>query len=193
MIRDYSVIGGETLTIRRTNPRTPGFIYMLVVFGIGFPAMYFVTPAMRSFPWFFFVAMLLVITLNLRVWGLLTTITIGPEGVRFKSPLKERLYPWAEIKGAGMYVRNGRSFRVLNRNKFDETFYVRMKYVWFSLRDWIQPSVFTFPGETYCDFEFNKDAWELFNKYLVGNPDPNKLPGFDRYVMGESQRNHWMH
>lgn len=187
-MRDYSVISGETLTIRRTNPKTIAFIYLAIVFGVAFPVMFFVAPGMRHLPWFFLVMVAVVTALNMRLWGLLTTITIGPEGVRFKSLLKERLYPWREIKAAGMYTQTGNRQAVLQRHQFNETFYLRLKYVWFSLDEWKQPSVFTFPGERYCDFEFRQDAWELFNKYLIGNPDPEKLPGFDRFVVGEPDR-----
>src|ERR1044072_3535248 len=106
-MRYYSAVSHETLTIRRTNPRTPLFIYITCVFLVGFPVMYFAAPGMRNLPMFFLVAVGVITALNLRLWGLLTKITIGPEGVLYKSPRKEMLYPWAEIRTAGMYVQSG--------------------------------------------------------------------------------------
>ena len=130
---------------------------------------------------------LAVMFLYLRVWGLLTTITIGPEGVRFKSPTAEYLYPWREIKAAGMYVQRN-NIQVLQRHEFNRNSFLELKYVWFTFDVYKQPGYFASPDARYCDFEFRKDAWELFNKYLVGNPDPNKLPGFTPVVMGEPQQ-----
>ena len=187
-MQDYSVISGETLTIRRTNPRTLIFIYLLVVFVIAFPLMYLFAPGMRNLPWFFFVAIAAAVFFNMRIWGLLTKITIGPDGVRYRSLMNEYLYPWREIKSAGIYTQTKNSKQVLDRKEFNETYHLRLKYVWFSIFEGGTPGVFVLPGKNYCDFEFDEKAWTLFNKYLVGNADPTKLPGFDPLKMGEPQR-----
>lgn len=111
----------------------------------------------------------------MRVWGLLTTVTFAAEGVTFRSPLNTYFYPWSGIKVAGMYLKYGKSFTVLRKEQFSKRYFMRVKYVWFSLEEGKQPSGFSLPSDIYCDFEFRKEAWEQFNKYLIGVADPSKL------------------
>ncbi len=143
---------------------------------------------MRNLPWFFLIMVAAITILNLRVWGLLTLITIGQDGVLYKSPITERLYPWSEIRTAGMYLKYGNRVHVLDRHLYNEKYFVKLKYVWFSRNPAGAPSVFTFPGEDYCDFEFNKNAWELFNRYLIGIDDPNNLQSSSKLRAQESER-----
>lgn len=166
MSRDYSVLSGETITVRRTNWKTPSFIYVALVFGVAFPIVFVTLPGMKNIPVVFAVIVGIFTLLNLRVWGLLTKVTIGPEGMIFQSPLKTYRFGWNEIQSKGMYIVSRNRKQPLPESAHYEKYYLRLKYVWISKYPHSEPGMFRFTNEFYGDFEFRAEAWELMNRYL---------------------------
>lgn len=168
MSRNFSVTGGETVSIRRTNPKTFAFIFFVTVFTIWPLTLSLITP-LYHFPWFVYLAIGVFLFFGGRVYGLLTKVNIGPDGIEINSPFKKRKYYWKEISIVGMYERRHNRVWKMSPKKFNENFIFGLKYVWFSKYPGTEPAIWQFPNDYYGDFEFRKDAWELFDKYAWAN------------------------
>jgi hypothetical protein len=172
MTRDYSILAGETIELRKTNWKTPAFIYVALVFGVAFPVMYLLVPGMKNIPLAAVIIIAVFTLINLRVWGLLTTVTIGQEGIVFRSPIKTRTFRWNEIQTTGMYIVSRNRKEPIPPQRYHEKFYLRLKYVWLSKYPHAEPGMFRFNSDVYADFEYNEEAWALMEKYRAANkPD----------------------
>lgn len=156
----------------------------ILIFGIAFFTFVLYQRTTPGRFLYFFIPVWIAATLifQLRIWGLLTTISIGPEGITYKSLVQTIIFPWSSIERIGLYskVKGGVDF-MQHGSMPKKEYPTRVKYAWFSQLPKYVPGVFANPGKNYCDFEYREKAWKLMKLYLDAHSEEGQEPGYIEY------------
>jgi hypothetical protein len=188
-MRPQPHILGETYSFQRISWKSFRFLY-----GIFFLTVFFLTIGRRTIG-----SDLLVLSIGLGafllfqavvIYGMLTKITISPEGISYRSPLKSFQYDWNSVQTASMYILSKNSKNELPAHRYEEKFYVREKFIFLAGTKFFSPGVFQFPNASYVDFHYDRKAWELIGFYTSGssrNAHPNTFNHSPNGNMGFTQ------
>lgn len=174
---------GETYSFRRTNWKTFRVLYaaamipflLFFLFRLNSQAVWRET----NIPVFIFSFACVFLFFSAGGWGLLTTITIGPDGISYKSPLRTVSFSWNELKTTGIYVQRRHSKEVLDPDRYRTNLFFYEKLIFISTLPSFRPYLWMFPRGDYFDFSYRVKAWELIENYTHGYnpPSPYIYPG----------------
>ncbi len=174
---------GETYAFRKTNWKSFRVLYAAAMI----PVVLFFLFRLNSqaawretnIPVFMFCFACVFLFFSAGGWGLLTTITIGPDGISYKSPLRTVSFSWNELKTTGIYVQRKHSKEVLTLDRSREQFFFQEKRIFISTLPLFRPYLWMFPRDDYFEFTYRAKAWELIESYTHGhNPSsPYIYPG----------------
>jgi predicted permease len=160
-----SAFEGKSLTFRRNNWKSFRVIYGLVICTAfatfllcrhGFIEKNW--PGMIPIPFFMFYI--------IGGFGLLTKITIDPNGITCKTIFQTKHYPWMNIQTVGMFIRYGNAKQMLPINRYQEKFFYKEKFIFISTQPVFVPQIFTVFNATYADFHYRENVFELIEHYL---------------------------
>jgi|GEM_PF-2819703 len=99
------------------------------------------------------------------VFHMLTVITIGPDGIRYKSLLKDVRMRWDEIGTIGVYVQGRKVFKILEEREYNYKQFGGQRWLFFAREKNFQPHQVITPGENFVDLQYRKEAWEVVKRY----------------------------
>ncbi len=174
---------GETYSFRKTNWKSFRVLYAVAFIPFIF-LFFFVLNSDAAWhgttiPVILFSLTIVSLFFSAGGWGLLTTITIGPDGISYKSPLKALSFSWNELKTTGIYVQKRYSKDVLDTGRYRTNFFFYEKFIFISTLPLFRPYLWMFPRDDYFDFTYRAKAWELIESYTHGHnpPSPYIYPG----------------
>jgi hypothetical protein len=160
----------DVITFRRTCPRSNWFIFNSIFFSV--ILLFLLVKVVANDPtsglgWLTIVALLCIEFFVLRIWGLLTVVSISQEGITFSAPMDKQIYLWNDIKIVGMYTLSRTRVDHITPNQFEaKPWFLDRKMVWLCKDITIRPTGMTPPDTVYADFEFTPEAWKKMKFHL---------------------------